>query len=238
MTWRILGSEMNMTPPDFQERLTYVGGTNRYDEPNFILWWGQYAWGPGSFRAGGVWSVDEKYFRGYRDLLKGSGEPCWVLGQWHSPEEYGTPERWYVENHDEASGLQILGEFAYFGRYECLFNLRWHELVNGRITFHTLPLNSRVFDVVAQIIHLAKDISIERTRAAYLAAREAEESAKLADVERHLRDRATPFSGAVSFTRQGVRSTVIDAKVRALQQKWSQLAKSAAQFSKPGLQTR
>jgi hypothetical protein len=235
--WVLSGREANMPPEDFQERLTYLGGVNKYDEPNFVIWWGQYAWGPGSFRAGGVWSIEEKYFKGYRDLLRGSGEPCWCLGQHHSAEEYGTPERWYVDGFNEATGLQDLGEFAYSGRYEILYNLRWHEVENGKITFHTMPLSTTTFDSIIPIIIAAKDISIEKRKAAYLAAREAEEAAKLGDVERHLRDKEIPFTGGVSFTRQGIRSTVIDEKMRKLQRTWAQRANAAKGF-KPGLQTR
>lgn len=237
MSWQIK-PEMNMTPDDFQERLTYIGGVNRYDEPNFVLWWGQYGHGPGSFRAGGVWSVDEHYFIGYRDLLRGSGEPCFCLGQWHDAMEYGSPEGWYVGNYDETAGLQTLGEYAYSGRYELLYNLRFHEMEDGKLSFHTMPLNNTVFDVVANIVQIAKDISIEKTKAAYLAAKEVEENAKLGDVERHLREKALPFAGsAVSFTRQGIRSTVIDKKMMDMQRKWSQLANAAKDF-RPGIQTR
>ena len=227
-----------MCPDEFQDRLTHVGGLNRYDEPNFRIWWSQYGHGDGSFRAGGVWSVDERYYLGYRDLLRGSGEPCWTLGQWHAPDEYGSPEAYYVFGHDDTTNLQTLGEYPYSGRVEVLYNLRWHEMVDGRPTFHTMPLNTRVFDVVAQIVLIAKDITIEKTRAAFLAAKEAEDAAKRLDVERYLRDRSIPFTGGVSFTRQGIRSTIIDAKTRQLQQRWNDLSRSASQFTKKGLQTR
>lgn len=233
--WRLNGPERNLPPEEFQDRLTFVGGVNKYDEPNFKIGWAQYE----TFTAGGVWSVDERYYKGYRQLLAGSGEPCWTLFQWKAPEEFGSPEAFYIANYDESTGLQILGEYPYSGTYSVLYNLRWNEIVNGRIEFHTLPLNTRVFDVVAQIIALAKDISIERTRAAYLAAKEAERRANVVETERHLLDRSIPFSGgAVSYTRQGIRSTVIDAKMRRMQQRWNSLAKSAAQFTRPGLQTR
>lgn len=235
MTWQLSGPERNLPPEDFQSELTRIGGVTKYDEPCFKIGWAQYE----TFIAGGVWSVDERYYKGYRRLLSGSGEPCWTLFQWHSPEEYGSPESYYVFGYDETTGLQTLGEYPYSGRYEVLYNLRWHDMEAGKLTFRTMPLNTRVFDVVAQIVAIAKDISVEKTRAAYLAAKELEESAKTRDIERHLRDRAIPFSGgAVSFTRQGIRSTVIDAKARAMQQKWSQLARSAAQFTSKGIQTR
>jgi hypothetical protein len=236
--WILNGAERNMPPAEFQERLTYLGGTNRYDSPNFSIWWGQYAYGEGSFRSGGVWSVEEQYFKGYRDLLKGSGEPCWCLGMWNPPELYGTPERWYVDNYDETAGLQLLGEYPYHGKTELLYNLRWLDREDGKIVFHTMPLSTTTFDAIVPIIIAAQDVSIEKRKAAFLAAREAEEYAKLGDVERHLRDKEIPFArSAVSFTRQGIRSTVIDQKARHLQSVWGKLASSAAQF-RPGIQTR
>jgi hypothetical protein len=182
--------------------------------------------------------VDERYYLGYRDLLRGSGEPCWCLGQWHAPEEYGSPESYMVANYDEATGLQQLGEFPYRGRVEILYNLRYHEMENGKLTFHTMPLSTTTFDAIIPVIIAAKAVSIEKRKVAYLAAREAEEYEKTQKVERHLRDQAIPYSGGVSFARQGIRSTVIDQKMRAMQQKWSQLQASAKQFSHPGLQTR
>jgi hypothetical protein len=234
MTWHLNGPERNLPPDEFQSRLTHVGGVNKYDEPCFKIGWAQTE----TFVAGGVWSIDERYYKGYRRLLAGSGEPCWTLFQWHPPEEYGSPESYYVFNYDETTALQTLGEYPYQGRYEVVYNLRWNEIVAGKISFHTLPLNTRVFDVVAQIVALAKDISIEKTRAAYLAAREAEERAKTRDIERHLLDRSVPFAGgAVSFTRQGIRSTVIDRKMLEMQWRWNQLSRAAADF-RPGLQTR
>lgn len=235
MTWRIVGDERNLPPEDFQERLTFVGGVNKYDEPLFKIGWAQYE----TYTAGGVFSVDEAYFLGYRQLLSGSGEPCWALFQWHSPEEYGSPEYYYISNYDETTGLQQLGEYPYSGRYELMYHLRWHEVEDGKLTFHTMPLNNSVFDRVAQIVQIAKDISVEKIKAAYLAAKEAEKEENRLDIERHLRDHELPFAGSsVSFTRQGIRSTVIDKKMMDMQRRWSQLANSAKQFSHKGLQTR
>lgn len=239
MTWRIIGPERNMPPPEFQDRLTELGGVNRYSEPNFVVWWGQYAHGEGSFIAGGSWSVDEASYTGYRRLLRGSGEPCWCLGQWHSPEEYGTPERYYIDNFDDATGLSILGPYAYSGRYELLFNLRWHERVGNRMEFRSMPLTSRIFDLVIPILVAAQGISAERRKQAYIESRRQDEEAKLLDVERHLRAQAIPFTGAVSYTRQGIRSTLIDQKMIALQRSISQVTDFQRQLlSRPGLQVR
>jgi hypothetical protein len=216
--------EINVCPEYFQERLTHVGGVNKYDEPNFKLVWAQYE----TYVAGGVWSVDEQYFRGYRRLLLGSGEPCWALLQWHAAEEYGTPESYYVSNLDPDTGLQILGEYPYGGRYELLYHLRWNEMIDGKLTFHTMPLNNYVIDTVVPIILLAKDVSYEKRKAAYEELRRREEESKRLDIENHLRER-TPAelgTGAVSFSRQSVRSTLIDQKMIALQRAWNNLART------------
>lgn len=229
--------EMNLPPSEFQEYLTYIGGVNRYDEPNFRVWWNQYGHGDGSFVAGGAWSVDEQYFVGYRRLLKGSGEPCYCLGQWNPPEAYGTPERWYLDNYDEATGLSVLGEFPYCGAVELLYNLRFHEMVNGKIEFFTLPLSTHTFDLIVPVIIAAKSVSLEKRRAAYLDAKQKEEDAKLSEIERHLREKDLPFKNAVSYSRQGVRSTLVDQKMLQMQRTWGEVAKSA-QSLRRGLQTR
>jgi hypothetical protein len=230
--------EMNLPPEEFQARLTQLGGLNLYDEPNFRIWWSQYGHGDGSFRSGGCWTVDEASFTGYRSLLRGSGEPCYTLGQWNPPEVYGSPEQWYVTNLDAATGLQILGEFPYSGRVEVLYNLRWNEIINGRINFYTLPLNTTTFDLIIPVIIAAKSVSYEKRRAALAEAKRREEAERMNEIERHLRSNADPFGpNAVSFTRQGIRSTVVDAKMLQLRNAWSQLS-ATARTLRPGIQTR
>jgi hypothetical protein len=85
-------------PPEFQERLTRVGGINRYCEPNFIIVWGQ-SW---TVRRGGTWEQDDgTYFRGYRDVPE-DGRPCWILKKWNAPELYGSPTLWFLQNREES----------------------------------------------------------------------------------------------------------------------------------------
>lgn len=229
--------EMNLAPEEFQEYLTRMGGENRYGDPLFRLWWSQYGHGDGSFISGGAWSVDEGYFLGQRPVLRGSGEPCWCLGMWHPPEEYGTPESYYLQNYDDATGLQLIGGYPYEGRVEILYNLRWHEIVGGKIEFFTLPLNTHTFDLIIPVIIAAKNVSIEKRRAAYLDAKKKDEDAKLSEVERHLRDRDIPFKDAISYTRQGVRSSIVDQKALKMQAAWNEAAKNAKNFRK-GMQIR
>jgi len=226
--------EIHVCPQYYQDILTRIGGRNRYDEPNFKLVWAQYE----TYVAGGEWSVDEAYYRGYRKLLLGSGEPCWTLIQWHDAIEYGTPEAYYVRNYDESTGLQILGEYPYGGRYEVVYNLRWHTMENGKLTFHTMPLNNTLIDKVLPIMLMARGISWLKTKAAAEELKRREEDEKTRMIEKHLQEKDTGLgSGAVSFTRQGIRSTEIDRRMIEMQRMWNQLARAAAELPK-GMSTR
>jgi hypothetical protein len=230
--------ERNITPEEFQDRLTEIGGVNIFDEPNFKVLWGQ---GPDEdimYRAGGRWSVDEAHFIGYRDLLKSSGEPCWALLQWHDALEYSTPEEYYVQNYDEATGLQILGEYPYSGRYELLYNMRYREMVDGVLHLETMPLSDYVLDVMVPIIIDAQGISIEKKKAAYEDMLAKEEAAKVSAVEQRLRETALPFgSEAVSYTRQGIRTPSIDKKVSDMSRRWDEISRKARAMKK-GFSTR
>lgn len=236
--WVLVGGEKNMPPEDFQERLTHYGGRNRYDDPIFRIWWGQYSYGDGSFIAGGAWSVDEAFFEGYRRLLKASNSPCWCLGQWHDAIEYGSPEGYYASNLDEGTGLQMLGPYAYEGRVELMFELRWHEKVGNKLEFRSMPLTTRILDLVIPIIVKAREISAEKRIEAYKEAQRRDDEEQTAEIERHMRAKALPFKGAVSYGKQGIRSTIIDKKVIELTREWSNLTNAAKMFSRPGLQTR
>jgi hypothetical protein len=225
--------EVNICPEEAQARLTHVGGINKYDEPCFKLVWAQYE----TFVSGGVWSVDEQYFKGYRRLLLGSGEPCWTLIQWHDAIEYGTPESYYVQNYDPESGLQLLGEYPYSGRYEQMFNLRYHSFENGKMILHTMPLTMTTVENVVSLIQMASGISWMKTKAAAEELHRREENEKTRMIERHLEDNAPAFQGSVSFARQGVRSTEIDRRMIEMQRSWNQIARAAAQLPK-GMSTR
>lgn len=212
-------------PEEFQDRLNEVGGFNRYDEPNFLIVWGQGGGDHALYRAGGEWNVEGlPSYRGYRDLLIGGGTPSWCLLQWEDAIVWGTPEMWYVENYDEPTGLQTLGEYPYSGRYKLLYNLRWTERVGNELKFEAMPLNSFLLETVVPIITAAKDISWEKTKAALLALKEKEDAADAAMIEDAMRSSAVPFKGSpVSYSRQGCRTALIDKKIVEMQKHWNQM---------------
>lgn len=225
-------------PEEFQQRLTDIGGTNPYDEPNFVLVWSQGGDDKGLYRAGGAWEIEGMpSYIGYRDLLKGGGTPSWALMQWHPAIHYGTPESYYVMNHDVETGLQDLGEYPYSGRYEVLYNLRWSEKIGNRLHFEAMPLNSFLLNTVVPIITQAKDISWEKTKAALLDQKEKEDKADVDKIEDVMQASKVPFGGnAVSYSKQGCRTNLIDKKVEQMTRNWNMIMQNAQSLGK-GLNT-
>ena len=221
-------------PEEFQERLTDIGGVNRYDEPNFLLVWSQGGCPQATYRAGGAWAgEDQVSYTGYRDLLIGGGVPCWALMQWHNALEYGTPEIYYVQNYDTDSGLQILGEYPYHGRYQMLYNLRWCEMRNGHMFFEMMPLNTFLLDTVVPIITAAKDISWEQTKAAMQDLKEKEDKADVNMIEDVMRSNSLAFKGnAVSYQRQGCRTSLVDKKIETMQRSWNKMMLNASRLGR------
>lgn len=221
-------------PEEYQERLTDIGGINRYDQPNFIIRWGQGGEPECTYRAGGYWDVDGMAsVHGYRDLLVGGGTPSWMLMQWEDALHYGTPELFYIQNFDEDSGLQTLGEYPYSGKYKLLYNLCWRGMVDGKMVVEAMPLNSFLLDTVIPIITAAKDISWEKTKAVMADMKEREDKADLAMIEDVMRSSAMPFHGnAVSYQKQGCRTALIDKKIEAMQRNWNKMMTNASRLGR------
>jgi hypothetical protein len=223
-----------LVPDEFQDRLTQVGGTNDYGEPCFRLIWSQGGGDYATYRAGGAWETEGLPTRiGYRDLLIGSGIGCWALIQWHPAIHYGTPELYYVQNFDQDTGLQILGEFPYFGKYELLYNLRWTEHVGNRLVFESMPLNSFLLDTVVPIIVQAKEISWEETKAAMLDQKAKEDQADIDMIADVMQSNAIPFHGnAVSYQKQGCRTSLVDKKIESMQRHWNRIMQTTSKLGR------
>lgn len=221
MTWKLGPEERLYAPEEFQERLTMVGGLNPYDEPNFKIVWGQTE----TIRA-----VD---WHKYVDRLIAFNDPSWLLMQWEPAENFGTPESWYVENYDEATGLSLMGEYPYDGMYKILFNLSHRYVENGEMKVFRFPLSDLLLETIVPLVMDAQGVSIEKQKAAYEANREREEDEIALKIEGIRRNAKLAFKGgAVSFTKQGVRTSVIDGKVQQLSRGW---AAAAARLKAAGL---
>lgn len=210
--------ELYECPAWFQDKLTEIGGLNKFDEPLFRCVWGQGGQPECFYRAGGHWHVpSEPSFIGYRNLLLGGGTAAWLLLQWHDAVEYGSPESFYVSTHDDETELQDLGEYPYFGRYQVLFNMSHRAMVDGKFVIEAMPLNSFILDQVVPIIMEAKEISYEKYMAAMKGMKEKEDQDDLNMIEDCMRDAKMAFKGPVSYARQGCRTSIIDRKVEQMQ---------------------
>lgn len=196
-------------PPDYQERIANAGGFNRYGEPNYKIVWGE----AHTTRAGGYW--EQEGITGYRDVHL-NDTPCWILLQWHDPIEYGSPTLHYMDNYDEATGLQTLGEFPYRGAYQVLFILRDTTVENGKLVIDAMPLNSMLIDVIIPLMTLGKTISYERRARAIKERRAIEEEEQLRVITDARLDAQLAFGGASFRGRFGGNSDIIAKKEEAL----------------------
>lgn len=208
--------EKRHCPPEYQARLTRAGGLNRYGTPNFLIVWGQ-TW---TVRRGGMWNDGEgHYYKGYRDEVEDK-RPCWVLKQWNAPELYGSPALWFAQNRDEATGLQILGDFPWKGQYETVQPFVWTGLVNGRLVVESMPLNAMIVDMVIPIVMQCKNVQLWRRKLALEEIEARKDRNRLRKVEDARHDAQMAFQGPVSFSRQGCRTSLVDRRMQAISQNW------------------
>lgn len=157
--------ERLVCPEHYQQRMTQVGGVNRYGQPNFKIAWAQTE----TVRQGGEWEANNEQFRGYRDVYLGDGLPHWMLLQWsdagkHISMPHLAPQSdvaFYYENQCPKTGLQILGEYPYRGSYQVALPLmaKWYE--KGQLFIRAFPLSTEVVEMMVPIIKASMTVSVE-----------------------------------------------------------------------------
>lgn len=206
--------ERRECPPEFQDRLTNAVGTNQYGEPLFKIVWGQTQ----TYTAGGVWAHD--HFFGYRQLMlsnsspSGKGVPCWMILEWHPPEDYETAAVYYFRNRDETTGLQTLGEYPYRGRYEIAFKLTSTEYRDGRLQVVHYHLDGMILDILIPAIVEGQRMTMKQ-RLKRL--REWEEKREK-DLDRNV-------DAALKSAKRRLLPSQIDDRVRLIQQQMGQYLK-------------
>jgi hypothetical protein len=208
--------------------LTRHVGMNRYGEPNFIIAWGQSYF----YTAGGMWPKPhgDGYF-GYRKLplsnssFSGRGMPCWMILEWHPPEDYGTPAAYYYDNRDELTGLQTLGEYPFKGRYEIAYRLNSQEFRDGRMVVANYHLDGWILDMLIPCILEGQKMTMKQRLQRIRRdeeRREKQEDAKIDDVLRDRKRRLLPSQ--------------IDDRVRLIQRQMSEMLKTFGRIQ-PGFKT-
>lgn len=217
--------ERRECPPFYQERLTRAVGKNQYGDPLFKIAWGQTA----TYLAGGIWPHDHLY--GYRQLMlsnsspSGKGQPCWMILEWHPPEDYETPGLYYFRNRDDLTGLQILGEYPYKGRYEVAFKLTSQEYRNGRMEMQHYHLDDMILDLLIPCIIEGQKMTMKQ-RLRKL--REFEEAQS--------REEDRKIDAMVHGSKRRLLPSQIDDRVRLIQQQMSAMLKTFGRVQ-PGFKT-
>jgi len=213
--WLMGKSERLRCPKHYQDRITKAGGLNRFGGPNFRLAWGQ------------TETIRVAQPGGYRDLLVAFNRPCWILQRWVPPESYGTPEIYFATNYDIETGRQFLGDYPWKGRYETLLMLQVQYVKNGRLISEPLPLNA---ETIAGTIPRMKAALLLTEEQQQLALKDIQDRKDKADVDKiadGLQDASPVYKGAVSYSRQGCTSSVVQQRMALIEKQWR---KSATQF--------
>ena len=211
--WKLGSEERLVCPEDFQAALTEVGEVNILDQPNFKLVWGQTE----TIRVAG--------WVGYEDKPLCFGDPSWFLMQWVHPELLGTPEAWYVANHDEDTGLCLLGEYPYDGNYKILFNLTHRYVENGEMKIFRFPLSETLLTQIVPLVMQAKNVTLEQNKAWWDSQEEARDMDIQLMIENIRKSKRLAFKSGASFSGQGLRNSVIDQKAQQLSIGWAEAAK-------------
>lgn len=193
------------TPPEwFVTALNSVGGMNPFGGPNFDV----------------VWSESATIMRDGKEALAFPGPPCWVLRQWESPEAYGPPELWELEQTGEP--------YPQFGKYEARQPFRCSYIENGVLKHDFMELNSLILDFVVPLIKMSVDVTYEKRRLALEEMREREEKEKQDKIEARIRDAAPAWMGPISYSRMKDSNSVLQKKMFLIEKAWQ----GAMQFAK------
>jgi hypothetical protein len=220
MRARIVGPETKRCPPEFQERLTRMFGTNRFGDPLFKIVWGQTE----TIRLGNIWR--DKFGnerKGYKEKLVQFGQPCWVIRRWRAPEEYGTPALYYADTYDTLSGLYICGEYPYKGRYETIVPLYHKEKVNGRLVFQHFPLDHAILDTIIPLCIQAQRMTAAERKAAKELVEKREHEAEVNRIADQMKDAMPTYLGPTSFRFQGCRTSYLEKKMEQIERYWKNI---------------
>lgn len=186
-----LGVERLEPPREYVDRLTRAGGTNLYGEPNFILFWGQ-THVPRAINPA---------------CLLGENRPCWNLGMWRPPEDWGSPEDW-----DD----QTLGAYPSQGAYDLLQPF-YRSAATPGAGIEAMPISIGLIEAMISIIQAHKGDSFGKRKAAFQAQKDAQEKEQERHIDAVLADARPAFLDAASYRGQTSTRTALQKKIEELE---------------------
>lgn len=221
-----VGKETRKCPAEFQDRLTRIFGSNQFGDPLFRIAWGQTE----TIRLGTLWTDRAGNDRaGYRECYMQGGSPCWCILQWKSPKYFGNPDLYYIQNYDEPSGLSTCGEYPYRGRYIVLQALMNKEFIEGKMVITHFPLSHMLIDRIIPMMMVAHAMTKEEQRACRQYAEEQEHKNTVNEIAERMTD-ASPVYGPVSYSKQGIRTSLLDRKMEQIQRAWNIYARTRSRL--------
>ena len=249
--------ERRQCPAEFQDRLTRIFGVNRHGEPNFRIVWGQSEF----LRMGNIWRDrfgNER--RAYRDIYQCHGMPCWVIVRWKQPAHYGSPETYYQNTWDDFSKMHFLGEYPWRGRYEIVQPLMRQEMTEGKLVkdwipslnphtgiiehipvmkrvgreliIHHMVLSHILIDKIIPLILQVQALSRDELLAIKQANELAEHKKIVEETADIMADSMPSYFGPVSYARQGVRTSLLDRKMDAIEKAWKRELAGKTRFAR------
>jgi hypothetical protein len=166
------------TPEDYKRFLKGVGGVNPYGDPAFILLWGEN-------QTINQLKIPQPFIAPYFN--------CWILAEWHSAEDWGSPSDW----------LDELGPYPSRGGYTPLAVFRNQK--REPVKLGTRDLN---FEVLQMWVYLAlkhEHDRISERLAFYEDVKRKEEESRISRIADLLQEAVPAFGLAesVSFSGQG-----------------------------------
>ena len=197
-------------------------GTNEFGDPIFKVAWGQSEF----HRMGNLWRDKHgNERRGYRNRYLCDGGPSWNILRWKPASQYGTPELWYHQTWDPISRRFSLGEYPWKGRYEVLYSLSKKELVAGKLVVTDFPLTHILIDRIIPLLLAVQRMTPLEREAARQFAKEQQEKAENEETADRMMNALPAWYGPVSFSRQGIKTSLLDRKMHAIQEMWNRLSK-------------
>ena len=205
-------AERRQCPEEFQQAITERFGVNRFGSPNFRVAWGESE----TMRVAGL--------SGYEDRLMCGNVACWNLMVWRPPESFGTPELFDILNRDPETGLCILGEYPYEGRYDVLQPLMAKEFRNGRLCIDAFPLSFQILDTILPLVVLSQQKTALEIEAANAIIEARENKAIVDEITDRMMDDLPTRLGPVSYSKHGCKTARITKKMDEISRVWNRMS--------------
>ena len=205
-------AERRLCPDEFQQAIDERFGLNRFGTSNYRMAWGETE----TMRVAG--------FNGYEDRLLCGNIACWNLMRWRPPEAFGSPELFDIVNRDPDTGLCILGEYPYEGKYDVLQPLMSKEFKDGRLVIDAFPLSYQILDTILPVVEKCSEMTELEIATANALVEARENKAIVDEITDRLLDEMPTRLGPVSYGKHGCKTAAITKKMDEISRVWNRMS--------------